>query len=98
MALPIGMLVVAGIALEPSVEDKSNSNTNRHAYSYACTDAVYCCTNTCTDGESDAKCKEPQVTGNTHFGFLGARFLFHCIYSLQCLMIVASWQSAPPNY
>jgi hypothetical protein len=48
------MLFVAGIAFEPSVEGKSNSNANRHAYSYACADAVHCCANTCTDGESNA--------------------------------------------
>jgi len=54
MALPVRKLVVAGIAFEPSVEGKSNSNANRQAYSYACTDAVYCCANTCTDGESNA--------------------------------------------
>ncbi len=54
MALPARMLVVAGIAFETSVEGKSNSNANRHAYSYACADAVHCCSNTCTDGESNA--------------------------------------------
>ncbi len=54
MALPVRMLVAFGIAFEPSVEGESNSNAKRRAYPYACTDAVYCCANTCTDGESNA--------------------------------------------
>lgn len=70
------MSVVAGIAAEPSAEDKSNSNTNSHAYSYACTDAVYCHTDTRTDSKSAAKCKNPQVIGNIRFGFSATRFLF----------------------
>jgi hypothetical protein len=97
MALSVGMLVVAGIAVEPSVKDKPSNNTNPHTYSYACTDVAYCCTNTYTDSYSDPKCEGPQVTGDTPLGFLVAGFLFHCIYSLDCLMILASWQSAPPN-
>jgi hypothetical protein len=47
------MLVATGIAFETSVEGKSNNNANPHAYSYACTDAAYRCSNTYTDGRSN---------------------------------------------
>jgi hypothetical protein len=98
MALPTGILVVTGSTFEPSVEDKPNSHTNSHAYSCTCTDTAYCCTNTYTNRRSDNKCEEPQVNGNTHLRFLVARFMFHCMYSLDLLMIIASLQSTPPNY
>ena len=83
MACPVGMLVVAGFVLTPSVKAKSNRNTNRDACPYAYSDVAYCCTNTGTDGHSDAKCKGQRVIGCTHFGFLVARLLFHCIYSFK---------------
>ena len=64
------MPVDAGIALGPPVETKSHSNSNGCADRYACTDAVYSCTQPCTDGESDAKGKGPQVAGHTRFGLV----------------------------
>ena len=97
MALLTEILVVTGSTFKPSVEGKPNSDTNSHAYSCTCTDTAYCCTNTYTNSRSDSKCEEPQVKGNTHLSFLVFRFMFHCMYSLDLLIIIALWQSTPPQ-
>jgi hypothetical protein len=56
MPLQVPTSVLARSPFEPSAKDNSSNNTNPHTYSYACTDAAYCCANTYTDSRPDPKC------------------------------------------
>jgi hypothetical protein len=71
------MVVVAGAALEPSVEEWPDRNTGTPA------DASNGGANPCADGESGAERKEPQGADDIRPGDVVMRLAFHCIAPLR---------------